>query len=520
MEHEGPTTRLFASWRSKSYDVLPALSIRGKELRSSLHAVTLGWVFGSMWMIGIGGATISNFAKLTDWGDFHWGVYQAIGFLAMLAQLPASYIVEATGLRKITFLGVTTIHRLMWMFVGLGPLMMMLFPGHVGPGAVISATFILIFLSSVLGNMGSPAWVTWMSDLIPTRIRGRYFARRNTICLVVQMVATLSLGWLLDYVIVGGKTITIANQPALVWTLVGIFALAGLAGAMDITMFRRIREVVRPRPPKRPSMRQILTQPLRNRQFLRYVSACATMTFGMAVSGMFFLTLCQNTFRLNSTTTNLILVVFGLFGGLASSGLFGRLTDRWGRRPVMIVCMIGTVFGAWLWLLVPDNRPSFLDGPFWNFLREWAPLLVPGEPPAVLTVAVAAMVVFFGGVVGTGLGISQFNMLLGFSNEGGRSAYVAASSIISSLAGVIGGLLGGYLAESTKGFVWHVGPFLFVNYHIVFLVSGAIRATSIIGLIGMSDPGAKPTRMMLRAMLNNLATQILWPARLVSGRLP
>ena len=42
-------------WRAKAYDVLPALSVRGKELRASLRIVTLGWMFGSVWMASTNG---------------------------------------------------------------------------------------------------------------------------------------------------------------------------------------------------------------------------------------------------------------------------------------------------------------------------------------------------------------------------------------------------------------------------------------------------------------------------------
>ena len=34
------------SWRRKSFDVLPALSVRGQPLRSSLRLVTAAWMLG------------------------------------------------------------------------------------------------------------------------------------------------------------------------------------------------------------------------------------------------------------------------------------------------------------------------------------------------------------------------------------------------------------------------------------------------------------------------------------------
>lgn len=504
--------------RSKTFEVLPALSVRGKELRSSLRRITVAWMFGSVWMIGIGGATMGHFAHLLGFEPRDWGIWQAIGFAAMLAQLVASYIVENTGLRKITFLGTTTLHRMLWIPMGIFPLLLLWFPS-MPAGAAVWMAFSLLFVSCVLGNLGSPAWVTWMSDLIPPRIRGRYFARRNAIAIVVQIIATLSLGFLLDWTIRDGRPLTVADQPMLAVALTIVFAVAGAAGMVDILLFRRIRDVVPPRPPQPTSFGRILVEPLRNRRFVHYVSATAMLTFGTALSGPFFIPLCQDVLRLNSTATNLVLTVFGPVGGIVSSRFWGRVTDRWGRRPVMILCTLGTAYAVWGWVHVPFNQLGAVDQALWGFVGRW--IATPANPPALATVGVAALVVFFGGVIWTGLGIAQFNTILSFSDEQGRSTYVASASILTSIAGLLGGLAGGFLAQSLQGLHWRLGPFLLVNYHVVFLISGAIRGFSAVFLFGMADPGAKPTRDMVRAMVtngyHNLTTKIIAPMRIVVG---
>ena len=46
------------SWRSRTYDELPALSIRRMELRRALRIVTAGWMFGIVWGSIVGGDPI------------------------------------------------------------------------------------------------------------------------------------------------------------------------------------------------------------------------------------------------------------------------------------------------------------------------------------------------------------------------------------------------------------------------------------------------------------------------------
>ena len=47
------------SWRSRTYDELPALSIRRGELRRALRIVTAAWMFGVVWMALVGGESLT-----------------------------------------------------------------------------------------------------------------------------------------------------------------------------------------------------------------------------------------------------------------------------------------------------------------------------------------------------------------------------------------------------------------------------------------------------------------------------
>lgn len=478
-------------WRAKAYDVLPALSVRGKELRASLRIVTLGWMFGSVWMASTNGSTMINFGYLAHFNGFHWGLLASLGFAATLMQLPASYVIERTGLRKIQFMYAMTTGRLMWLLMGLMPIAMLI----LRPEIVAIIAMALIFISGSLNSFGITAWTTWMSDLIPPRIRGRYFARRNMYTVLVQIIVTLGVGVLLDRVIVHGAIISVDTQPRLVWTLAIIFLVAGMFGAMDILSFRRVREVVRTVPRQRMSLREIFAEPLRNKRFVHYVGCWATLTFATSLSGPFFGLTCQRHLGFGNVWTNIITMVCGSVGGIISSRMWGSLVDRWGRRPTLLVGITASILTVWGWLLIPPI------------------------PPLTYMVLI---VTFVGGEVWTGISLAETSLRMSFTDKGGRSTYIAAAGVIIAVAGMLGGQVGGLIVYLADKFGMHVqiGPFVFISYHLVFFLSGIFRAVSLLWLVDMPDPGSRPTGQMVREMggqaYQNFTTAVSLPIRLVS----
>ena len=133
------------SWREKTYDVLPALSVRGKDLRQSLRLVTVAWMWGVVWMTCVSGDQMRAFAKMLGFNDFAFGLMGAIPFLATLGQLPAAIVVERTGLRKYLFLNCQIAARLLWLPIALVPLV--IFPGP--SGSVLAVVIVLTLMDTI-----------------------------------------------------------------------------------------------------------------------------------------------------------------------------------------------------------------------------------------------------------------------------------------------------------------------------------------------------------------------------------
>jgi MFS family permease len=321
-------------WRHQYYEVLPALSMRRGALRQSLRRITVAWIFGVAWISCTSGDQVRAFARMLGFNEFAFGLLGALPFLATLGQLYAAILIERTGWRKSPFILWGTIHRLLWLAVAAVPLLL-----RPGWGAVALVLGILA-VSHFLGAMATPGWMTWMSDLIPRRIRGRYFATRLLWAQRVQIVVVILLSVALDAATVRTAPETLGSQGRLMAVICAIFAVGAVLGAIDIFLFRKVREMV-PHAPRRPAppapmrrhLRELLVEPLRDRVFRNYVCYGATIAFTATFGGWYFWRYSTEGLGFTKLGTNcLFMVIAPLAGNLAVRG-WGALQDRWGRRP-------------------------------------------------------------------------------------------------------------------------------------------------------------------------------------------
>lgn len=548
-------------WRRKSYEVLPALSVRRRELRRSLKIVTAGWMFGIVWMSCVQGSRMNVFARMVGFDDWQFGLMTALPYVATLGQLIATVLIERTGLRKYQFIHCMAVSRILWLVVAAVPLILPV-PGWLA----ISTMQTILVLSSFLAALGQPAWFTWMGDLIPRRIRGRYMAARAAATRSVQFPVVIALAILMDSVVDESLPMTAKDQPMVLLTTCLIFAVAAVTGLIDVLLFLRIREV-RPTfagdppdpavqiqvPPAgdgalarlalagrytAAAVRQLLTDPLRDRVFRRYVVFGATITFALSVANQFYLRDLLENLRFSQVATDAQFMVLGPLAGIVTSRLWGRLIDRWGRRPVL---MIGT--GLTLYSIMPyfvasrqTPNPQFVhDGvnaavsaAAWLVNAVAVPLglhvdwqgLPAGAPVGAWLIMSTSMLV--GGAGWIAIMLAQSGIILGFSDGTGRSKYVAASAVLISVGGILGGTLGGLAAQFIGSAAWYhpvrLGPFEWNNWHATFLLSFLGRLAALLCLIGMPDPGAGRVRDMFRDftedLFNVFSTRIFYRLRI------
>ena len=107
--------------------------------------------------------------------------------------------------------------------------------------------------------------------------------------------------------------------------------------------------------------------------------------------------------------------------------------------------------------------------------------------------------------------IANFNIVLEMSetpeqgSTGGGSSYVAVNSVIINIAGCLGGLSAGVIAQSLS--TWeHFWLFkTFRGYDILFAVSAVMRLLAVVVFLPfIHDATARPTAQAVRFMMSNV----------------
>ncbi len=453
------------------------------NLRDALRRVVVAWLFGAAWMYMVSGAIFTRYAKLLHVSNFGFGILATIPFLGALVQLPASLILERYGRRRQIFLWCATLHRLLWLVIAALP---WLFP----PSWQWPALLVVILLSTVLANISSPAWLAWMAELIPGRLRGRYFSRRIQFGQAVGLVLSFLTGLVLDW--------PQPDEQILLRNVISIlFAVASLCGVVDILLFLKVPDPARTA--RRPSLtlRELVHGPLLDSNFRRFLGYSFSMTFATGFMGQFVWLYLFDEVGMSNSHANLLLVSIPLLVGMASYPFWGRIVDRFGSKPALIAAGFLVVNGASVWIFV--TRDSWIPAYLFSIIATaaWA-----------------------------GMDIGGFNLLLRMTESGDRrrtsnTAVIAINSVVVAIAGTLSGVFGGSIAE-WLGNDWRTTicgwP---LTYHgVLFLSSSVLRLAALGWLFSLTETrGKMATREAFRYMATNVYSNLLqatfFPARVI-----
>jgi MFS family permease len=474
----------------------------GDALRRAMALVIVAWMFGSVWMTATSGSPITLFAHHLRASKFEFGLLAALPFIASLVSMPASLVTERTGRRKAIFLWALYIQRALWFAIAVVPVWIVSRYGFRVAQAAMVTFLVLLFVVHALNAIGGPAWVSWMADIVPDRVRGKYFSRRRQWGIVSAVPAALVVGLLLDRLAAPGAAagpLTVLRWCAIIFMCAAVFGLA------DIALFQAVPEI-RMKPQREVSFGELLRKPLRNREFLWFAGFIATLTFAVSFMGQFVTLYLLERVGVSNTGVQLMLLVAPMLAQFLVLPVWGHAVDRMGKKPVLILSGLGLVPVGLGWCLMTS-------GSVW------------------LGYALSAA----GAALWTGVEIANFNLVLEFSSttdsaadDGGGSSYVAVNTAIINIAGCAGGLASGIIAQTLKDWSWQTTwmPWVkeFTFYELLFALSGVLRlAAVVVFLPHIHEHDARPTREALRFMTaniyNNLFNAVLQPVRFLRVKL-
>ncbi len=399
----------------------PALSDR--EIARSLRFNVAAGATGMIWMAAAIGFPLPLLMTAVHATGFQLGLLSAAWQAGLFAQLPSTLVVEHLRWRKPWWAFFSTGHRLLWLVPALLP---WIFPERrdFWPWAIVAA----LSVSSFLGQAGAGPWQSWMSDLVPPRISGRFWGIRQGIFSVMVVVGALLHGAILD-------AYSDPRHGYRAFQLV--FGIAGVCGVCDILIHLGVKEPApHPHIPGDSVLERILT-PLRNRDLRNitlamgaWCGAQAMIGYTAGLPGYFAMGFVKESLGATFTQASWLFVAGGI-GAAVGTPLAGHWIDRYGARRVLLGIMTLGPALLFSWSLGPHvfstaPRPGGLMSPALLFL--------------------CALALPIGGVYASAV-ICQYRLIQAHTMPAGRSVAIGVHWSIVGVLAALGPLFSGAIKD-------------------------------------------------------------------------
>jgi len=438
--------------------------------------ITYEGVFANAFILLTGGAFLTGAALMFGANDFEIGLLAAIPFLAQMAQMFSAVIIDQTGKRKaITVWSLAFSRQIWWLLL---PVLLLAGKGQ------LYILIGIVAVSSVANMIASPGWMSWVADLVPDRLRGRYFGRRNAVISVSTITATVGGGVVLDKF----RAIDLEHVGFFV-----IFAVACICALVALIIMTKTPDH-RSQKSDQPFAWAYILEPLKDRSFRHLLAVFFFWNIAIGISAAFFVPHMLNNLKMSFT----LISVYGTLATMVAIILYrpwGVIIDRFGSKPVIVLCAFAIGFVPLIWLI---PRPGYL-GILW-------------------------FEALFTGVIWSGFNLASFNIPIANSPKEGRPIYLAMFAVIAGIGFFAASVLGGTIAEHLRGLHHPWGKQTIVNYHVLFVISSIFRVLAASFMITFHEPREKSFPVMIQfmgyAILRRLSfgRQLFpWASRLESG---
>jgi MFS family permease len=308
---------------------------------------------------------------------------------------------------------------------------------------VQALAFVPLFVMALVGNLSTPiifasaalywaagmgasaGWNPWMARVVPHRVRGRFFGRRQGFVQATMLAGLIGAGAALH---------AASGTPRVLDVFAVMFGLACVARLWSAVMLAKMGQGVDVAPRRRVRLRS-MPQRLRGTPRGSLLAYVITAASAATISGAFITPYLLGFHRLDYVPYAVFTATI-VVSKIAFSPMLGRLMQRVGVRRVVSACALG-IAPIPLMYIASDAYPWLL------FIQ------------------------FYGGIVWGGFELGVLMALFDADDDGERTtmqvAYSGLTAIGNAGAAFVGGALLASLGSDHDAYVW------------VFLVSAIAR---------------------------------------------
>lgn len=410
------------------------------------HIITgaMGTIYGTLTT----GTFLVAFGEIIGVSIVQWGILTGVCSFAISLQLVSAYWASRVGYRRALWFVLETASRLV-RAIGLAAGFLLFVRGY--HAAAATWMIVLLCAGGCFTAAGQPAWFSWLADIIPERVHGRFMGRRDAWISLATIGVTIPLSYWLDLV----------SQDQKFHVLAVMFGVGILLGVVDLFLHRQIPEPPAARQLENPFWHQVLT-PLKDREYRYWLVFTVVWNFAMFLGGALATVYFLNNLglRRNFLGASIALVAVPFVGPLFTSRWSGRVVDRLGVRRVLIASHFVWCILPILWVVAVPRTALF-----WLGLSS-----------------------LLGGAATSAAVNSSNKLILRIPPPQKRAMYMAVTACLNNLSGGAASILAGYfLAGLGDRHCFFAGKD-FVPFDLLFVISFVLRIASWLMLFGLKPP--------------------------------
>lgn len=408
-----------------------------KQINQDIKNSNYDGIFAHMYATLTGGVFLTGFAVHLGMNEMMIGFLASMPFIVTVFQLPVSLFIWKNGRRKKVAYLFAFLARITWVPVIIFAVLPL--PFSFERSQVILG---LIFFSYTFASVSYVSWLSWISDLIPDKIRGNFFGTRNMLCSAAGMVVMLIFGKMLD----GLNTSSFGALP-IGFTVTFISAV--FFGMGSLLFLKKISEPSQlEREVRKDSFRKLLSLSMGESNFKKFLIFAFLWSFSVYFASPFFTLYFLRDLKFSYG----FVAVLGMLSALADligMKIWGRISDRVKNKAVI-------QFSSWVAIFLPLAWVSVKPDSFFM--------------PILLHI--------IGGGFWAGINLCMINLLLRISPEENKAVFLSIYNIAGGVGAAVGPVLAGLVLTTIAHLDFHLFTWKVHPLQIIFFTSSLFRLLS------------------------------------------